>query len=128
MKRDVAIGIGAGLIGGGLALLLGGVLSRDDERAPVMAPAAGGIFVLDPPRAPTPLRTCLTPVAAVESDGEERARRIRVLVYRVRCGELTLASPEVTSDVSSDVADIIEGVYCPPRPCGAAEGALPLSW
>ena len=127
---------------GAFDMLVGGLLVGAGV---LLGAAAAGAFDLSPPPPPPrrPVTSALTgmgwrparypgvlhPYPRPDHDAldADRARRIRVLVYRIRCGEITLASPEVDVDVCGAVADQIDG-YRPPMPSAAADGALPLDW
>jgi hypothetical protein len=125
--------LGAALVGGGLALLgvaLGGAFR--DERPPAPpTPACDAMSAMAMMHvAPAPrsrMRTAFAYMPPERNGREERARQVRVLVYRVQIGELTMASPEIPAALSADVADVLEG-NGRPLPAAAAEGALPLDW
>jgi hypothetical protein len=134
MRRDVALGLGAGLLGGGVALLGAALLGafKQPEQPLPMIPAAGYTSIFRVVTPAPPERSCFRfeqhpPDRDYTAELADRARRVRVLVYRIDRGELTLASPEVDADISTDVADQLEG-HRPTPPSAAAEGALPLDW
>lgn len=131
-------GLGGALVGGllvGGGVLLGAALAGAFADAPRPPVDLLGSFT---PRLPPPAVTTAAPAprAAYRPPSRDpvyladRARRIRVLLYRIRRGEISLASPEVDIDVSAELADALESdctcIAC--FPSAAAEGALPLDW
>lgn len=127
--------LGAALVGGGLALLgaaIGGAFRAEPAPAPPPAapPSYGLAQMFAPVPTPSRFRTrfeCAPPFDVRSDARAERDRQVRVYAYRIRIGEITLASPDVPADLSADIADLLEG-RCAPPPCAAAEGALPLDW
>lgn len=124
MKRDALLMVGAGLVGGGIALLGARLMAA----ASSPEPAPPSIFAIWTPPAPPPpaprFRLERDYPAPTQDQALERARRARVAAYRVRLGELAMG--RVDDDIQDEVAALLEGIR--PLPCGAADGAIPLDW